>query len=114
MAVRARLVPRCLWTTAAVEVWLENRCILTTGGQMKFTGAQSAAFIHAGAPHTAELIWGMSGVGFSIPYRLQIDGLAVSTSRAQIHNWPLGMIPVILVGLLAMLFFHFRQGNHLK
>jgi hypothetical protein len=105
--VRARLVPRFLWTTASIEVFLDQECILRTGGQMKFTGAHSAEFVHSGAKHTAELSWGSSGFSFSFPYQLRIDGAAIQASRVRIRNWPIGLLAALLVAAMISTLFYF-------
>lgn len=105
--VQARLVPRYLWNTASVDVFLEGQRILRTGGQFKFTGSYSTTFTHAGSTHTAELSWGLCGLSFSFPYRLRIDGASVADSRVRIRNWPVALIiaAVLMAALLAI--FHF-------
>ena len=47
--VRARVVPRYLWTTTSIDVFVDGRCILKTGGQMKAVGSSFAEFHHGGA-----------------------------------------------------------------
>jgi hypothetical protein len=104
--VRAWLVPRFLWSTASVEVFLDGQCILRTGGQMKFTGSYSTTFSHSGSTHTAELRWGM--MLFSLPYQLRIDGVSIADSRVRVKNWLLGMIAWALVGaIFAAVILHF-------
>lgn len=98
--VQARLVPRFLWNTASIDVFLEGQRILRTGGQLKFTGSRIATFSHSGSIHTAELNWGFSGFSFSLPYRLQIDGVPVAASRVRIQNWPLGVAIGIMLAML--------------
>jgi hypothetical protein len=99
--VQARLVPRYLWNTASIDVFLDGQPILRTGGQLKLTGSQSATFIYAASAHTAELTWGSSGLSFSFPYQLRIDGALVVASRVHIRNWPVAV--VVLAALLAVL-----------
>jgi hypothetical protein len=62
--VQARLVPRYLWNTASIDVFLDGRPILRTGGQLKLTGSQTATFTYADTAHTAELSLGSSGLAF--------------------------------------------------
>ncbi len=102
--VQARLVPCFLWSTASIEVFLGGRPILSTGGQFNFTGSHSVKFSHAGATHTAELSWGTSGLRYSFPYQLRIDGIQVSASRAHIRNWQIGVIAwLIITGVMVMI-----------
>jgi hypothetical protein len=95
--VQARLVPRYLWNTASIDVFLDGQCILQTGGQLKLNGSHSATFTHSGSPHTAELSWSSSGLSFSFPYQLRIDGVPVAASRVNVQNWPIGLIVTFLV-----------------
>jgi hypothetical protein len=103
--VQARLVPRFLWSTASIDVFLGEQCILRTGGKLKATGSHSATFTYSGSTHTAELSW---GVGFLLwfPYKLRIDGTPVSAARVYVQNWPLGLVVAILIAAVAMI-FHF-------
>jgi len=98
--VQARLVPRFLWNTASIDVFLDGKCILRTGGKLNLTGSYSATFDHSGSTHKAELTWGFSGLSFSFPYRLQIDGVPVVASRVQVENWWTGLAVGILFGLV--------------
>jgi hypothetical protein len=105
--VTARLVPRYLWTTASIDVFLDGRCILRTGGQMRMVGSGSAEFDHDGALHTVELSWdrarsrGLTGHGF--PYQLRIDGAKVAVSEVAVDNSGWLVIPMLL--LLALFLF---------
>jgi hypothetical protein len=58
--VRARYVPRFLWTTASIDVFLDARCVFRTGGKLKVTGSHSASFGDGGSEHLMELTWGCS------------------------------------------------------
>ena len=105
--VQARLVPRYLWNTASIDVFLDGQQILRTGGQLGLTGSYSATFTHGGSTHTAELRWGFSGLSFPFPYQLRIDGANVVVSRVRIRNWPIALV-VIAVGVAVVwAFFHF-------
>lgn len=104
--VEARLIPRFLWTTASIDVFLDGDCILRTGGQLKAIGSQVVSFAHAGSVHTAELSWGM-GVLWSFPYQLRLDGSLVSQSRVRVRNWPLGVLLLLIAtaALVKLLYF---------
>jgi hypothetical protein len=104
--VQARLVPRFLWSTASIDVFLGEQCILRTGGQLKATGSHSATFTHSGSTHTAELSWGY-GLLFSFPYKLRIDGAPVSDARVRVQNWLLGLFIAFLVAAVVLALFHF-------
>jgi hypothetical protein len=83
--VTARLIPRFLWTTASIDVFIDGECVLETGGQLKITGSSSAEFFHGGRVHQVELSWGRGSLeGF--PYQLSIDGSKVAVSRVLVQN----------------------------
>jgi hypothetical protein len=106
IGVRARLVPRFLWSTASIDVFLGEKCILRTGGQFKFKGSHSTTFILSGSSHTAELSWGYGSFG-SFPYQLRIDDAPVCTSRVYIGNQMMGIVGAILFAALLVLVLHF-------
>jgi hypothetical protein len=90
VVVRARLVPRFLWSTASLDVFVDGTCVLSTGGPLRLTGARARAFTHDGASHRVELSWGCGWL-LSFPYRLEIDGALVAHARARVENWLLGL-----------------------
>jgi hypothetical protein len=98
--VRARVVPRYFWTTASIDVFLDGRCILQTGGQKRATGESFAEFEHGGRMHTAELFWGVARMeltrGIMFPYQLLIDEAKVVASEVRVEN-PASMFPPILI-----------------
>jgi hypothetical protein len=104
--VRARVVPRCLWTTASIDVYLGGRCILKTGGQMKAVGSSTAEFYHGGAVHTAELSWGQARMrhplSLTFPYQLCFDGAKVAVSEVSVEN-PASAYNLIMIGALISL-----------
>jgi hypothetical protein len=101
--VQARLVPRFLWTTASIDVFVGEQCVLRTGGRMKLIGCCSQTFAHSGAEHVAEVSWG-GGLLYSFPYQARIDGVVVKEGRVRVQNWAWGLIlPLVLIGLLALL-----------
>jgi hypothetical protein len=112
--VTARLIPRYLWTTASIDVFLDGRCILRTGGQMKTIGSSSAEFHHDGAVHIVELSWDrvqpQGLTRHSFPYQLSIDGAKLAASEVAVDNAGLIVIPLflmsslLLTGVLASLF----------
>lgn len=97
--VRARLVPRYLWTSASIDVYLNGRCILMTGGQMKLSGGYSSAFKDGGKEHLAELKWGLADQ-HQFPYELWIDGTKVMQSWVPVENWRLGYVPVGIIFII--------------
>jgi len=99
--VRAKYIPRFLWTTASIDVFLDGRCVFRTGGQLKAIGSHSAAFNDGGLEHRMELTWGRSR-DFRFPYQLRIDGVLVAESQVQVENQHMILIPaLIIIGLMA-------------
>lgn len=94
--VTARLVPRYLWTTASIDVFLDGECILRTGGQMKAIGFSEAGFHHDGSVHVARLSWG-SAHQLSFPFQLWIDGAKVMVSDVAVANPVLFLMPALVL-----------------
>jgi hypothetical protein len=99
--VRARVVPRYLWTTASIDVFLDGRCILKTGGQMKAVGSSTAEFHHGGAAHWAELSWGQARMRdelyLTFPYQLFFDGGKIAVSEVRVDNPASAFIPLLIL-----------------
>jgi hypothetical protein len=53
--VRSRLIPRYFWTTASIDIYLDQTCILKTGGVLKILGDCSAEFTADNATHIVTL-----------------------------------------------------------
>jgi hypothetical protein len=100
--VKARIVPRYGWTTASIDVFLDGKCILRTGGQMEVTGSSSAVFDHDGSRHFAELSWGMAR-GLEFPYVLRINDAKVALSEVPVENPGLRVIPALIVIVLVLI-----------
>ena len=117
VTVTAHLVPRYIWTTASIDAFLGDECILRTGGQMKIVSTYAETFFHAGSQHTAELTWGV-GLLWSFPYMLRIDGVQIDKGRVRVRNWPIGLavmavmwfILAILTVAMIFMFRHFLAG----
>jgi hypothetical protein len=101
--VQARNVPRFLWTTASIDVFLSDQCVLRTGGQLKLTGSHSTSFSDGGAEHQIELRWGHSR-NFRFPYQLRIDGITVDDSHVQVENRGVIIIPAFIIVALLIVF----------
>ena len=99
--VRAGLVPRYLWTSASIDVYLDGECVFRTGGKIQSIGSHAAAFRIGGSEHQMEVSWGRSR-NFRFPYQLKIDGNPVMESQVPVENQGLMMIPALLI--VAVLF----------
>jgi len=104
--VQARYVLRYLWTTASIDVFWGDQCVLRTGGQLKVTGSYSTSFRDGGSEHQIELSWGQSR-NFRFPYQLRIDGVTVDDSHVQVENWQMMSIPALIIVALLFLLFGF-------
>jgi len=91
--VTARFIPKFLWTTASIDVLVDSRCVLRTGGKWKIVGTSAARFDHAGSIHDIELTWGLCPLrSFSI--KIKIDRELIADTRVLVSNWPTSLWPV--------------------
>jgi hypothetical protein len=104
--VQARLVPRFVWTTASIDVFLGDRRVICTGGQFKIAGSYSATFADGGLEHQAVLSWGQVR-RHRFPYQLEIDGVSIDDAHVDVTNWRMGYIPAFLIVASLVLIFMF-------
>jgi hypothetical protein len=104
--VTARLIPRFLWQTASIDVYLGDRCILRSGGKLKLVGSASSTFEHADTLHSAVLRWQLARQG-SFPYTLEIDDAPLVESIVRVGNaWAVALawwglaLAIVLVWVL--------------
>jgi hypothetical protein len=100
LEVKAELVPRYCWTTASIDIYLDDLCILRTGGVLRLKGAQTKTFMHKDENHALELSWESSLLSVGFPYQLSIDGRAVMTAKVYPRNWPLVFIPLSAMAVI--------------
>lgn len=100
LEVRAEVVPRYCWTTVSIDVYLNDLCILRTGGVLRIEGAQTQTFRHKNETHALELSWRSPLLGMSFPYRLSIDGRPIVTGKVYPRNWPLLLTPIAAMTLI--------------
>jgi hypothetical protein len=99
LEVRAEFVPRYCWMTASIDVYLDDLCILRTGGVLRIEGAQTKTFRHETEDHVLELSWRPARL-VSFPYQLSIDGRPIITATVCPRNWPLVIIPLAAMTLI--------------
>jgi len=115
--VRARCIPRYLWMTVSIDVFLDGMCILRTGGQAKMTGSVTSCFWFEGTTHEAKLSW-QKYKNHAFPVELIIDDELVAESNVAVENWwmpfvacsvlaILLLLPVLVVVALAVLLYVF-------
>ena len=101
VVVTSTLISRYLWQTASIDVFVDENCVLRTGGQAKITGSHRETFHFAGSTHEAALSWGRAGLR-SFPVQLTIDGQKIVDSRVRTANWAIGFWPWV-AALLALI-----------
>jgi hypothetical protein len=102
LEVRAKAVPRYFWTTASIDVYLDDLCILRTGGVLAVKGAQTTTFRQKTETHVLKLSWRSPQKGFSLPYELSIDERPVATAAVLPTNWPLYFMPLGAIALMGI------------
>jgi hypothetical protein len=102
ICISARQIARNAWSTASIDVTVDDRVILRTGGVLKAIGRCSALFDLRGSSHHVEIIWRL-GWGPSFPIELKLDGVSVIRSRVAVKNWWFVCWPflVVLTGSVA-------------
>jgi len=101
VSITARLVPRYVWQSTSIDVAVDGRVVLRTGGVFKFVGKHAETFESDGIEHIVEVSWGKA-VLRSFPFSLSIDGMVVVESRVPVANWWLALWPwALFVGFIA-------------
>ena len=95
MSITAKLVPRFVWQSASIDVAVNGRFVLKTGGVFKLVGKHTETFAFDGIEHNVEVTWGSAALR-SFPFSLSIDGMLVLKSRVHISNWWLALWPWVL------------------
>lgn len=101
LEVQARLVSRFVWTTASIDVYLDGSLILRSGGAFRVTGSCDSEFTRDGLSHKCELQWG-AGRWARFPFTLSIDGEQIVNSTVRITNWPMLLIPSLIISLFLL------------
>lgn len=100
--VTCRIIGRYVWTTASIDVSVNGKTVLRSGGVLKITGDTVATFEHEGVSHKMALRWGTAWLG-SFPFRLEIDGDLIAASRVISSNWWLAYWPLAALVILLVL-----------
>ena len=100
--VTARVVPRYAWRTTSIDVAVNGRTVLQTGGVRKIIGVHSETLDLAGVQHLMELSWGQFTSG-AFPFLLKIDGVVVLESRVVAPYWWVAYWPYVAVAVVGML-----------
>ena len=108
VTVTARVVPRYAWQTTSIDVAVNGRTVLQTGGVLKVVGVHTESVEVAGAQHRIELSWEKFADG-AFPFSLRIDGAVVLESRVRPTNawvalWPYVLLAVLIGVTLARVF----------
>jgi hypothetical protein len=94
--VSARLVSRYAWTTASIDVFVDGKPILKTGGVFKIAAKHSERFQEQEGVHSAEISWGKATLQ-SFPIVLKIDDTQILASRVLVENWWLSLWPLAVL-----------------
>jgi hypothetical protein len=100
-------VSRYLWMSASIDVLLDGRPVLRTGGQASLLGRCRSNFRRQGEAHQAELSWGKMASG-AFPFILRIDGEVVLASEVPVDHWSIVVVGWTMV--LAVVFLCMAAG----
>jgi len=103
LEVKARVLPKYLWSTASIDVYLDDAAIIRTGGVMRLKGLNEVQFDEGGETHSVALSWRSPAQGMSFPYQLSVDGKIVLESEVRPPNWPMFLMPVFIGSALLVL-----------
>ena len=96
LRITCRLVPRWAFTTASIDVYLDDRPTLRTGGVFKIVGSQVEQFEFAGERHELSVSWGKASPRH-FPVTVSVDGIALANRKVPIENWYMGYWPWLLL-----------------
>jgi hypothetical protein len=92
----AYLVPRFAWMTASIDITIDERVVLRTGGVLKFKGDVPTTFELNGVLHSLKISWGKAKPK-SFPIILSIDDREVMRGDVPISNWWLNYWPWLVI-----------------
>jgi hypothetical protein len=90
-----------MWTTASIDVSVDGKTVLQTGGVPEVTGKVSKQFEYDQRMYTATISW-TRGALRSFPFTLAIDDAVILHSRVPISNWWMAFAPTVIA--LAVVF----------
>jgi len=93
--VRAASVPRYLWSSASIDVYLDGERVFRTGGKIHPIGSHTEKVRIGGSEYKMEVSWGLSR-NFRFPYQLKIDDELVASSEVTVENQNMIAIPAFI------------------
>jgi hypothetical protein len=99
--VTARIVPRYAWLTTSIDVAVDGRVVLKTGGVRKVVGVHDETVEVDGVRRRLSLAWGAFSSG-SFPFSLAIDDAVVLESRVSAPYWWVAYWPIVVCILLGI------------
>ena len=108
VTVDAKHLAKRAWLTASIDVLLDGKLLLKTGGQFRYQGSCVNAFASENGIHAVVLIWGKSFWGVTFPYVLRIDNEDVGKGRVKVENWFLGWPLQLVLWAVILLLLWFR------
>ena len=103
----ARTVPRYAYQSASIEVAVNGRPVLRTGGVLKVVGEHVDTFEHDGKQHSICLRWGRIRLKKGFPFWLTIDDTAILEGSVPVQSWWLSLWPY--AAILALWFFYWKR-----
>jgi hypothetical protein len=106
----ARAIPKYLWLTVSIDVFVGGRCIHRTGGKMKVVGQSYGKFDHNGLPHNIKVQWGRAR-RHRFPVQVFIDEMLIDNTDVLITNWPVtysfhfGCLAILVIVMLIEILF---------
>jgi hypothetical protein len=107
ISVTARMVGRYVWTTTSIDVAIDGKTVLRTGGVPKITGSHTEQIDYGTARHQMTLSWGRS-MGRSFPFKITIDDNLIQEGRVPISNWWCAYWPFSLTVIVAAIWLFSR------
>jgi hypothetical protein len=100
ICVSARQIARYAWTTASIDVTVDDKVVLRTGGVLAATGRCTGEFEFRGSSHNAEIIWGI-GWDPRFPSSYNLMASRLKNLGVPVKNWWFAYWP-FLVALIAL------------
>jgi hypothetical protein len=98
------MVSRYAYTTTSIDVAIDGRTVLRTGGVPKLTGSHTEQIEYGTARHQVTLSWGRS-MSLTFPFKLTIDDNLIQEGRVPISNWWCAYWPLALTAVTAAWLF---------
>ncbi len=99
--IRAEYLAKRLWLGATIDVFLDEKIILSTDGQLKFNGLYTKEFEYQGSLHRIRVEWDKFVLRF-VPCRIYIDEQEIAHEKVKIGNWQMMVLSQFVISLLIL------------